>query len=229
MVAAAQPACTPGDVAVNVEVHVRAVHKAQARVVVFPELSLTGYLMAARPLAVGDAVLEPLVAACAATGAVALVGAPVSDGADGKSIACWPSAMAGPRSSTARPSWAGWSRLTSPPGTGLLRWRWTAGGSVSECAKDTGTAAHISATAALGVDVYAAGLLHAPDELIEQDSRGLRIAQACAAHVIFASAAGEAGGPYERTAGTSTVGAADGAVLARAGAEPGEVACAVGV
>jgi predicted amidohydrolase len=90
--------------------------------------------------------------------------------------------------------------------------------------KDTGTAGHIGAIATLGVDVYAAGLIHAPHELGEQDAQGLRIAAACAAPVVFASAAGPVGGPYEHTAGTSTVWAGDGAVLVRAGAEPGDVA-----
>ncbi len=42
-VAEVQPACAARDVAGNAEVHAAAVRAAEARVVVFPELSLTGY------------------------------------------------------------------------------------------------------------------------------------------------------------------------------------------
>jgi hypothetical protein len=60
--------------------------------------------------------------------------------------------------------------------------------------KDTGVAAHTKATAGLGVDVYVAGVVHAPDELEEQNARGLRIATICEAYVAYASSAGPAGG-----------------------------------
>jgi predicted amidohydrolase len=93
--------------------------------------------------------------------------------------------------------------------------------------KDTGVAAHTDGTAALGVDVYVAGLVHAPDELAEQDARGLRIAAACDAYVAFASAAGPAGGGYDATAGTSTIWSPAGDVLARATGAPGGHAGAV--
>jgi predicted amidohydrolase len=48
-VAAAQPPCASYDVAGNAAHHAAAVRAAGARVVVFPELSLTGYELAARP------------------------------------------------------------------------------------------------------------------------------------------------------------------------------------
>ena len=41
--AVAQPPCVPLDVAANARAHAAAVRAAGARVVVFPELSLTGY------------------------------------------------------------------------------------------------------------------------------------------------------------------------------------------
>lgn len=47
VVAAVQPACTAHDVAANAAVHAEQVRAAAARVVVFPELSLTGYERAA--------------------------------------------------------------------------------------------------------------------------------------------------------------------------------------
>ena len=55
-----------------------AVRSAQARVVVFPELSLTGYELAAPAIEAGDPRLEPIVTACAATGSLALVGVPLA-------------------------------------------------------------------------------------------------------------------------------------------------------
>jgi predicted amidohydrolase len=80
--------------------------------------------------------------------------------------------------------------------------------------------------AALGVDLYVAGLVHAPDELDEQDARGRRIAAATGAHVGFASFAGPTGEGYDATAGSSTIWSPDGEVLARAGVRPGEPAVA---
>lgn len=78
-VAAAQPPCVGYDVAANAVIHAHTVHAARARVVVFPELSLTGYELDAAAVALDDVALAPLVEACAAAGAVALVGAPVQD------------------------------------------------------------------------------------------------------------------------------------------------------
>ena len=46
--------------------------------VVFPELSLTGYELDADTIDPGDARLAPIAAACAETGSLALVGAPVA-------------------------------------------------------------------------------------------------------------------------------------------------------
>src|SRR5689334_22605845 len=65
-IAVAQPVPT-------VEAHAAAIREANARLVVFPELSLTGYELEAE--APED--LSAIVAACAATASIALVGAPV--------------------------------------------------------------------------------------------------------------------------------------------------------
>jgi predicted amidohydrolase len=75
--AVAQPECVPGDARANGVIHARAVVNARARVVVFPELSLTGYELDAALVEPGDAALDPVVAACASTGSTALVGAPI--------------------------------------------------------------------------------------------------------------------------------------------------------
>jgi predicted amidohydrolase len=76
--AVAQPPCTAGDVSATVVAHAVLVRAAAARVVVFPELSLTGYELDAPVLDVADPRLGPLVDACAITGTTALIGAPVA-------------------------------------------------------------------------------------------------------------------------------------------------------
>ena len=80
-IAVAQPLCTRCDVAANAAVHAAMIRSARARVVVFPELSLTGYELDAPAIGSDDPRLTPIVKACAETGSVALVGAPVHGGA----------------------------------------------------------------------------------------------------------------------------------------------------
>src|SRR5256885_8743715 len=76
-VAVAQPSCASYDVAVNAVTHAATVRSAGTRVVVFPELSLTGYELDAPAITAEDPRLAPIVGACAETGSWALVGAPV--------------------------------------------------------------------------------------------------------------------------------------------------------
>lgn len=76
-IAAVQPSCAAGDASANGRVHADAVRAAQARVIVFPELSLTGYELDADAVSPSNEALTPIVEACAATGSVALVGAPI--------------------------------------------------------------------------------------------------------------------------------------------------------
>ncbi|THJ08678.1 carbon-nitrogen hydrolase family protein [Nocardioides sp.] len=86
-VAVAQTTPVPADVEANVRDHARTVQRAGAsgaRLCVFPELSLTGYELAAIAKAPGlmavtsdDGRLDPIRDACSATGVTALVGAPL--------------------------------------------------------------------------------------------------------------------------------------------------------
>ena len=86
-IAVAQPLCQPFDVAVNAVAHA-AFRAARARVVVvFPELSLTGYEMDAPSIAVEDPRLTPTLEPAPKPGAVALVGAPVQGEAGRSHIA----------------------------------------------------------------------------------------------------------------------------------------------
>ena len=81
VIAVAQPPCVSLDVAANAVTHAATVRSARARVVVFPELSLTGYELDAPAIAVDDPRLTPIVDACAEAGSLALVGAPFQDDA----------------------------------------------------------------------------------------------------------------------------------------------------
>jgi predicted amidohydrolase len=82
--------------------------------------------------------------------------------------------------------------------------------------KDTGVREHARVTAALSIDLFAAGLVHLPTELAEQEARAVRIAAMTGVPVAFASFAGTAGGGYDRTAGRSCIWSSDGDVVDRA-------------
>jgi predicted amidohydrolase len=75
-VAAVQPACAAKDVAANARTHADAIRAAGARLVVFPELSVTGYELDADPVSLEA--LDEIVAACSETDSIALVGAPIA-------------------------------------------------------------------------------------------------------------------------------------------------------
>src|SRR6202012_5795918 len=79
IVAVAPPPGVAHDVAANARAHAAAIRRAGARVVVFPELSLTGYELDAAPVDPADPRLTPIIRACADTGATALLGAPITD------------------------------------------------------------------------------------------------------------------------------------------------------
>lgn len=182
-VAAAQPVCVAGDVAANAVAHADAIRAAKARLVVFPELSLTGYELDAEP--VDDA---------------------------GVRVAY-------------RKRWLGGAepaRFTAGDGPVVLAvdgWRVGLG-----ICKDTGVFQHVAGIAALDVDLYAAGLAHRPEELPEQEARGIVIARACPAHVVFASFAGPTGDVFTETAGNSAIWSPAGLTLARTGPDPGTIA-----
>ena len=226
-VAAVQPTCTARDVAANAHAHAQAVRGALARVVVFPELSLTGYELDADCVAPDDSALAPIADACAVTDSLALVGAPVRDRTGQEFIAVL-RIDAETVEVAYRKSWlsaAEAARFQAGPGPAVLQvdgWRIGLG-----ICKDTGTERHVADVAALGVDGYAAGLVHRPEELPEQHARGTRIARACRAWVAFASFAGPTGDGYTETAGGSAVWTPDGVAVADAGPAVGGTARAV--
>ncbi|MEU7799210.1 carbon-nitrogen hydrolase family protein [Micromonospora arborensis] len=217
--AAVQPLCVPLDVAANARAHAAAVRAARARVVLFPELSLTGYELDAPVVSVDDPRLAPLVEACAETGALALAGAPVA----GDHIAML--AVTGDGVSVAyRKMWLGDAEPRrfrpgdAPAVLDVDGWRV----GLAIC-KDTGVAAHAALTAALGIDVYAAGSLESASDAAVTGERAHRIATTHRVWVAVASFAGSTGGGYAEAAGQSGIWTRAGEVYARAGTQPGEL------
>ncbi|MGW0818013.1 carbon-nitrogen hydrolase family protein [Streptomyces viridiviolaceus] len=221
-IAAAQPRCVAHDVAGNALAHAEAVRAADARVVVFPELSLTGYELDAAPVAPSDERLAPIVAACAETGTLALVGAPVPgphigvlavDG-DGARVVYGKTHLYGAEADLFLP---GKPTVLEVDGVRL---------GLAVC-RDTGLPEHAAATAALGMDGYVAGVVHSD---IEAEVHGERARRAAADHgvwVVTAAFAGPTGGGFARTSGRSGIWAADGSLLAEASDLPGDFARAV--
>lgn len=226
-IAAVQPACTGGNLMLNAGAHAEAIRAAQARVVVFPELSLSGYQLDAAHVAADDGILAPIIEACAETGAVALVGAPVADAHGREYIATLQVDGSGAQV-VYRKTWLAEveaRRFSAGDGPTVLEidgWRL----GLAIC-KDTGAAQHTVGTAALEVDAYLAGLVHQPQELPEQEARAVVIARTCRAYVVFAGFAGPTGDVFAETAGGSAIWSPDGAAITRAGAGVGEVARAV--
>jgi predicted amidohydrolase len=227
LIAAAQPATVAKDVQANALEHARVIRAAQSRVVVFPELSLTGYELDADVVSRDAEELRPIVAACAETDSVALVGAPVA-GDNGETYIAMLRVSATGAEVAYRKSFLGGDEpehfATGDGPAAIDRDGWRIG--LGIC-KDTGVDRHIADNAALGLDLYVAGVVHRPDEREEQEARALRIAQACGAYVAFASFAGPTGGGYAETAALSSIWAPDGVPLARAGTEPGAFARAL--
>jgi predicted amidohydrolase len=225
-IAVAQPPCVPYDVAANAVAHAATVRSADARVVVFPELSLTGYELDAPTITADDARLGPIVDACAEVGSVALVGAPVQGEAGQPHIAMLAVEPTGARIAY-RKMWLSTTeaeRFTAGDKPGVLEvdgWRL----GLAIC-KDTGVPQHAADTAAAGMDVYVAGTVKSADEAALQDERARRAATEYRVWVAVASFAGPTGGGYDQTAGRSSIWSPDGVAVARAGTEPGAIATA---
>lgn len=221
-IAAAQPRCVAHDVAANAVAHAEAVRAANARVVVFPEMSLTGYHLDAAMVAPDDERLAPIVAACAETGTLALVGAPVPgphigvlavDG-NGARVAYGKVYLHGGESDVFVPG--------EPAVIEVDGWRL----GLAVC-RDTGVPEHAAKTAALGIDGYVCGVVHADHEAGVAGERARRVAADHGVWVATAAFAGPTGGGFDRTSGRSGIWSAEGDLLAEAGDAPDEFARAV--
>jgi predicted amidohydrolase len=222
-IAVAQPLCVPYDVAVNAVAHAAMVRGAGARVVVFPEMSLTGYEMDAPAITVKDPRLTPIVEACAETGSFALVGAPVQGEAGRSHIAML--AIGTGVTVAYRKMWLGTTEAnrftpgSKPSVLDVDGWRL----GLAIC-RDTGIPQHASDTAALGIDAYVAGVLEHAQDAAVNDERAHRVATDHHVRVAVASFAGSTGGGYAQAAGRSGIWTSDGVVIAQAGPETGAVA-----
>lgn len=226
-----QPVTQPGELAENVLRHAAAVVAAGARIVVFPELSLTGYDLDAHLVDPADPRLAPLEVACARTGSLALAGAPV--GGDGGPFIAMLAIGAGGDDQRARTRivyrkrWLGDQEAARfQPGDGPTAldvdgWRVALG-----ICKDTGEGEHVQGVVALEPDLYVAGLVDTPDWVPEQERRAQLIAASAGVPVAFAASASGGRSGYEVTSGRSRIWSATGELLADAGTEPGATASA---
>ncbi|WP_159498789.1 carbon-nitrogen hydrolase family protein [Microbacterium sp. 18062] len=224
-VAAAQPQVDAGALHLNAERHARAIREANARLVVFPELSLTGYELGAPAVALDDPRLALILTACRETQSVALVGAPVDE--DGRlHIAMLRFDTAGVRV-VYRKTWLHADesdRFTPGPGAETTTVDgWTIG--LAIC-RDTGASQHTAQLALLGVDLYAAGVVDLATDLVECQSRAFVISRALRAPVVIASFAGPTAPSFTRTAGHSAVYDASGTPLVEADDVPGRIVAA---
>ncbi|WP_327682573.1 carbon-nitrogen hydrolase family protein [Kitasatospora sp. NBC_00458] len=227
-VAVAQPVCAPSGrpdtVALNVERHAATVREAAARLVVFPEFSLTGYDLDAPAVAPGDPRLEPLVAACAGAGAVALVGAPVADpdgreyigtlavSGSGVEVVCRKVHLHGREVERFTP--AGEPSVLELDGFRL---------GLAVCA-DVAEPAHAERSAGLGIHAYVGSTLYGDSES-QLARRDAHMRDRAAAHGVWGvlSTSAGASGEYATTSGGSGVWAADGALVGQAGEAAGEI------
>jgi predicted amidohydrolase len=223
-IAVVQPLCISYDVAANATIHAATVRIADARVVVFPELSLTGYELDAPAIAADDPRLNPLVEVCCETGSLALVGAPLHGEAGRSHIGMV--AVDGSGATVAyHKMWLGgrennhFSPGSQPAVLNVDGWRL----GLAIC-KDTGIYQHASDTAALGIDVYVAGVLEFAEDAAIQDERARRIATEHQVWVAVASFAGSTGGGYARAAGRSAIWRPGGILVTQTGAEVGAIA-----
>ena len=226
-VAAAQPELRPGDLAFNARAHAEAIRAAGTRLVVFPELSLSSYAMAAPSVALDDPELDQIVAACAETGSVALAGAPIKEGdaeyiatlrIDGQGVAVAYRKMHPDEEEGRR-----FQAATDPVVLELDGWRL----GLAIC-RDTMMFEHAPATAEFakrsglgGIDAYIAGALYTPQGLPKRDKRMPQLARGYGIWVVQACAAGP--GSDLPAAGNSAIWSPDGAVAARADEEPGRI------
>ena len=219
-IAVAQPRCAAHAVAENAVAHAELIRAAKARVVVFPEMSLTGYELDAEVIAPHDDRLAPIVDACARARTVALVGAPVPGPHIGVLAVDHRGASVVYRKAYLHDSESARFRPGEPAVLEVDGWRL----GLAVC-RDTGIAEHAERTAALGIDGYVAGVVHSADQVGLHGERARRVAAEQGVWVATAAFAGPTGGGFDRTSGHSGIWSATGALLAETAAEPGEFAC----
>ncbi|HEU5024519.1 MAG TPA: carbon-nitrogen hydrolase family protein [Spirillospora sp.] len=226
-VAVAQPACADLDVAINAGRQAGVVQRAGARLVVFPELSLTGYDLSAPAVTVDDPRLDPIRAACDGADAIALVGAPVRDDDGRRYIATL--AITGESTTVVYRKMhlhgeevSRFAPGEKPEVLEIDGWRL----GLAIC-RDAAVPQHAADTAALTIDAYVASTLYGagPDQAARRDEHMRDRAAAHAVWVVLSTTAGSSG-EYRETSGGSGVWAPGGNVFVQAGPEPDAVVTA---
>jgi predicted amidohydrolase len=218
-IATAQPAVVACDVAANAVTHARIIREAGARLVVFPELSLTGYNLDAPAVSCDDPRLAPIREVCADTGAVALVGAPIVE-ADGRSyIATLLVDGAGVAVAYRKIHLHPPEDERFTPGIEHVVLELDGLRLGLAICRDASLAEHAAATVGAGAEVYVASTLNSP-----ADPRDARMYARATTHriaVVLSCGAGP-DGPL-LGGGGSGFWRSDGTVIAQAGGSPGEV------
>ena len=224
--AVAQPDSRLDDLEFNSTRHSELVEQAGARLVVFPEMSLTGYTFGATPVSPDDPLLAPIVTACGRSGSLALVGAPIVgeygqpqiatmaiDG-DGASVVYAKMHLSNDEAQVFLPG-------ARPAVITVDSWRI----GLAIC-KDTGVQMHAASTAALDMDIYVAGVLESRQDREVPTRRAVQIARSYGVWVAMASFAGPTGAGYFNSAGNSCITQPDGAIVASCGPEVAQLAIA---
>ncbi|MBC6450892.1 carbon-nitrogen hydrolase family protein [Actinokineospora xionganensis] len=223
-IAVAQPRCVPYDVEANAAIHAATVAAAGARVVVFPELSLTGYELDAPAITADDPRLAPIVEACARSGSLALVGAPVQGDGGAAHIATLAVDETGVRVAY-RKMWLGGAEPTYfAPGDQPAVVEVDGHRLGLAICKDLNTPRHAVDTAALGIDGYVASILETVDATAKVAARAEAIAVEHRVWVAVASFAGSTGGGFDHAAGRSGILRPDGVLVSAVDREPGAIA-----
>jgi predicted amidohydrolase len=233
--AAAQTTPTPGDVAANVAQHLELVDRAaraNARVLVFPELSLTGYeLELARELAFAadDARLAPLCEAARREQMTLVVGAPVAldTGLHIASFIVHPTAA--PEVYTKLYVHSSEQRVFVPGERNPLLALGDETAALAICA-DTNTPAHPERAAGLGASVYLASVFWPPDAY-ERDAEVVRGHATRHSMTVVVANYGAPSGEHEASGGSAIWSSAGKLIARRDGPGVGLVtaACSEGI
>ena len=219
--AAAQSTSVPLDVAANVQTHLRFVEAAAQHGVqwlVFPELSLTGYELAAMPglvLHSEHALLAPLRNAAQRTGMAITVGAPIDSGSALPFIGAMTLRPDGSHAVYAKHHLHGSEIRFATAGGAPVHVQEYAGQKIASaiCA-DTNHPSHAAQAANAGARVYAAGILTSAKGYAAEAPLWAGYAREHAMTVVIANHGGPTGG--YTPAGKSAIWGPNGALIAEA-------------
>jgi predicted amidohydrolase len=220
-IAAAQSTSVPLDVVANVQTHLRFVEAAAQHGVqwlVFPELSLTGYELAAMPglvLHPQHALLAPLREASRRTGMAITVGAPVASDSALPSIGAITLRPDGNHAVYAKRHLHGTETQFATPGSAPVHLQeWNGHKIASAICADTNHPSHAAQAANAGARTYAAGILTSAKGYSAEAPQWAGYARQHAMTVVIANHGGPSGGFV--SAGKSGIWDSGGALLVAA-------------